>query len=109
MRPYHKNGMHYGFGPDGQRICLGARMGRSNMLPENPEAPVRLSLAHVPFYDGVYDKGGAYWGSPANLWCAWNKTTQVFTRARGREEAIRLIRDLVPGAVFNNQKKGKEI
>lgn len=45
----------------------GAPMGRPNVgtSPKNPRKKV-YDLP-VPFIDGVYDTGGAYWGSPANL------------------------------------------
>ena len=54
-----------------QIICnvnckYGAPMGRSDkgVKPEN----TRIFDRKVPLvYDGVYDKGGAYWGSPSNL------------------------------------------
>ena len=36
-----------------------------------------------------YDRGGAYWGSPSNVWAVWddNKTT-VYVRAWTRSQAI---------------------
>lgn len=47
---------------------FGAPLGRfSNELREKP-TDRRIYDRKVPLvYDGVYDKGGAYWGSPNNL------------------------------------------
>jgi len=36
---------------------------------------------------GCYDDGGAYWGSPANVYCAMNGEFQDFTRAESRADA----------------------
>lgn len=51
----------------------------------------RVHLQSVPFVDGCYDQGGAYWGSPANLWCAWGESEDeqlvTFLRAPSREAA----------------------
>ena len=65
-------------------------------------APVKVHLTRVPFVDGAYDRGGAYWGSPANLWCAefqfYNELEQkehegmCFVRASSREEAKHQVR-----------------
>ena len=45
----------------------GAQMGRSNT------AKGKCKLGKVRLYDG-YDNGGAYWGSPSDLYCAKSKT-----------------------------------
>lgn len=69
----------------------GADMGRRNQRQGHPE---RLHLQRVRFYDGCYDAGGAYWGAPADLWCAFSpddttneEPIMVFVRARNRTEA----------------------
>lgn len=48
----------------------GAPMGRSNR-DELEDDVGRVFLQRVPFVDGCYDRGGAYWGAPANLWRAY--------------------------------------
>jgi len=53
----------------------GAPMGRRDDLKElydvaQPDS-IKVHLQHVPFVDGCYDQGGAYWGYPANLYAAW--------------------------------------
>lgn len=49
----------------------GAPMGRPNVgvKPTNRKVITRW----VALYDGAYDKGGAYWGSPANLYVSFTK------------------------------------
>ena len=47
----------------------GAQMGRSNT------AAGKCKLGKVTLYDGAYDIGGAYWGSPSDLYCAKSKTS----------------------------------
>lgn len=48
----------------------GAPMGRLNR-DELEDEVGRVFLQRVPFVDGCYDRGGAYWGAPANLWRAY--------------------------------------
>lgn len=88
--PYHENGLSYGYGAGGERVCTGARMGRRNIIPAD-YAGQKLNLRRVPFVDGAYDPGGAYWGTPANLWCAWGETEteklEVYVRAADRQRA----------------------
>jgi hypothetical protein len=89
--PYTENGLRYGYGPAGDRVCTGAMMGRPTIVPAD-YAGERLSLRRVPLTDSnCYDPGGCYWGSPANLWCAWGQTAtkqmQVFVRAPDRAAA----------------------
>ena len=69
----------------------GAAMGRRNYTDGNPE---KLHLQRVRFYDGAYDAGGAYWGLPADLWCAFSTDAsvndyeiRVFVRAANRSKA----------------------
>lgn len=45
----------------------GASMGRGSDLPEDSAGP--LTIRKVPIDAGGYDPGGAYWGSPADLYC----------------------------------------
>lgn len=46
----------------------GAPMGRRNIEEIDAEFAGKVYLQYVPFVDGAYDRGGAYWGGPANLW-----------------------------------------
>lgn len=39
--------------------------GRNNRICKSNQ--VKVYDRAVPFIDGAYDKGGAYWGAPANL------------------------------------------
>lgn len=103
--PYHQNGLRYGYGGDGERVCLGARMGRANVIPED-YAGEKLSLRRVPFQNGGYDPGGAYWGTPADLWCAWGETEseqlEIYVRASDRELAKLEIRKNLRTATFKS-------
>lgn len=71
----------------------GAPMGRHSPS-RPPEAGMRAHVARVPFIDGCYDQGGAYWGGPANLWCAWHAPTKdadafaCYFRAPSRAAAV---------------------
>jgi hypothetical protein len=48
----------------------------------------KVLLFRVPFEDGCYDPGGAYWGAPANLYCAWDSEgAVVYLRADSRAQA----------------------
>jgi hypothetical protein len=73
----------------------GAPMGRSS---DDAEAFVgqTVQLRKVPVVDGDYDPGGAYWGSPTDLYCAWNDELTFYTRASSREAAMAEL----PGAIF---------
>jgi len=44
----------------------GAPMGRMSTIPDKKPAE-RIFDRYVPFIDGAYDQGGAYWGIPATL------------------------------------------
>ena len=49
----------------------GAPMGRKSDDPALLTG--RVYLRRVSLYGGgCYDKGGAYWGQPSDLWCAWH-------------------------------------
>ena len=64
----------------------GAQMGRRS----TPLAELvgKVKLQRVKMYDGDYDKGGAYWGAPANVWCAANREgLLLFCRSSSRQAA----------------------
>lgn len=93
--PFRAEGAIYCTLADGRRVCTGAMMGRGSDTLANldPEAP--LYLRRVPFVDGCYDPGGAYWGGPADLFCAWHdafgeggEPWTYYTRAPSREAAM---------------------
>jgi len=70
----------------------GAPMGRRSDGPTEFVGKVHLQC--VPFVDGDYDPGGAYWGGPPSnpLFCAWDDEGHVFyTRAHSREAAKDLL------------------
>lgn len=87
----------------------GAPMGRRD-THDDREFAGKVMLQRVPFVDGAYDRGGAYWGSPANLWRCYAliwmddiKTdwhVDFFLRANSREEAKRKVREEYPNARF---------
>lgn len=65
----------------------GAPMGRHPQgLPQNCDGTIRLFKVNLD--SGGYDDGGAYWGSPSDLYCATDDADfQWFTRANSRAEA----------------------
>lgn len=107
-----------GFTDDsGRWICTGSAMGRRNILPDDPSQPCKLSMIRLNWRDGDYDAGGAYWGRvPGDfIWWASNRADkaggyhtdgapgcliEVFVRAKTRQGAKVLVRDLLPGATF---------
>lgn len=113
--PPLSNGLRYGSGPDGKRVCLGACMGRSNTLPPTPktDAP-KLRLVRLKWVDGDYDEGGAYWGNTRGTWIyravavlpvdaqKWFGHVEIFVRATGRTHAKIFVREIVPNATFFN-------
>lgn len=63
----------------------------------------KLRLQRVPFVDGDYDPGGAYWGGGPGTWplfCAWGETeteqVEHYIRARDRDEAKAKLHALFP-------------
>lgn len=103
MKPWQTDGAYYGYGPNGERHCRGARMGRPTILPADPKTPIKLRMEHLRFNSGnCYDEGGAYWGSPDNLYCAYADRVQIFERAASRDLAKAKIREQLPAAKFYN-------
>lgn len=62
----------------------GAPLGRREWAGDFTE-PCRCF--RLRFIDGAYDEGGAYWGLPANVYCALSAGTRLFVRAGSRREA----------------------
>lgn len=73
----------------------GAPMGRRGDNPANLQGINRLHARHQGGGDG-YDKGGAYWGTPSNVWGVWGwidgDVYCVYVRAWSRQEAIDKVR-----------------
>ena len=88
----------------GKWICTGSQFGRRDELPDDPNSVCKLRLTRLPFIDGDYDRWGAYFGSPANVWCGWGNSgdtgVRVFVRANSREAAKEKITEKLPSAKF---------
>jgi hypothetical protein len=69
----------------------GAPMGRHGDNPANFVGVKRLHARRQGGGDG-YDKGGAYWGTPSNVWGVWawinGKVICTYIRADSRQSAI---------------------
>lgn len=115
--------------PLSQMNCSrGAPMGRCSCCEMGAEDVRRVYLRRVPFVDGAYDQGGAYWGAPANLWRAYAEVEaaedeqvdeadrinvfdqptragdilvfEQFLRANSRDEAKESLRQQFPNITF---------
>lgn len=75
----------------------GAPMGRRDTHGDH-DAPIQLVVHHLPFVDGDYDAGGAYWGAGVPLWRAVEPDGDVefFLRAKDRWEALEAVREEYP-------------
>lgn len=106
MKPFERNGIRFGFDGEGNRVALGACMGRRDIIPRDKQTVQKLHLQHVPLYDGAYDKGGAYWGCGKRLYCAWGESEteqcQLFMRADSRDAAKIAALLVFPNAKFFN-------
>lgn len=73
----------------------GAPMGRHGDSPENLRHLRRLHARRQGGGDG-YDKGGAYWGAPSNVWGVWGwidgEAVCTYVRASSRAAAIAKVR-----------------
>ena len=74
----------------------GSPMGRSGDNPANLIGIKRLYARRQGGGQG-YDKGGAYWGTPSNVWGVWawlnGEAVVTYVRANSRESAIAKVRD----------------
>lgn len=104
--PWMRDGTTGFFNDKNERVCTGSQMGRTDtMHPGNETEPLRLQ--RVPFTGTCYDRGGAYWGAPENLWCAWGdeigddgEQVEVWVRANSRAQAKAEILARFPDAKF---------
>jgi hypothetical protein len=72
-------------------------MGRQDVHGD-PDEPIQLIVHHLPFEDGDYDSGGAYWGAGEPLWRAveLDGPVEFFLRAKDRWEALEAVRAEYP-------------
>ena len=88
---------------DNPRPCkYGAPMGAADWCVS---ADPKFYLQRLKFTDGCYSLDGTYWGSPANVWCAWDPhceegPARMFVRANTREKARDLVLQEYPNAKF---------
>src|SRR6187402_380632 len=80
----------------------GAPMGRRD-VGSSDESRVRMTMRLVPFIDGDYDNGGAYWGGGRDtprLWCAWSADRSVirYVRAKSLAAALLIVYEDFPNA-----------
>ena len=64
----------------------GAPMGRPEQHGDGSYSG-KARCFRVRLDNGGYDQGWAYWGHPADLWCAQNANFRLFTRAPSRAAA----------------------
>ena len=73
----------------------GAPMGRHGDNPANLQGVKRLHARRQGGGQG-YDKGGAYWGTPSNVWGVWawldGQPVVTYVRAWSRNEALDKVR-----------------
>ena len=84
------------FNPFPKVSCkYGAPMGRHSDSPGNFVDVPTLYAMHQGGGQG-YDKGGAYWGNPSNVWAVWTRGGEsvCYVRAWSRESAIAKAREL---------------
>lgn len=74
----------------------GAPMGRRGDNPANLEGVKKLCARRQGGGDG-YDKGGAYWGTPSNVYGVWahlgGEVVCTYVRANSRIDAINKVRE----------------
>lgn len=74
----------------------GSPMGRRGDNPANLEGVKRLHARRQGGGDG-YDKGGAYWGTPSNVYGVWawldGEAVCVYVRAASRFAALSMVRE----------------
>ena len=110
MKLYLPNGSTGFWNERNEWQSTGSQMGRRNIIPDHP-FDQKLSIQRVKLYDSAYDKGGAYWGGPENLYCAFaylpsqisimaQFSAIAFCRASCRAKAKQIVRKLIPSAKF---------
>jgi len=112
LQPRLSDGLRYAY-IDGEKICVGARMGRRDWTPDidgldggdHVWNEVRFRLYKMQMSPcGAYDKGGAYWGAGnANIgWMyrAYTDVYEIYVRARSRRTAKEKIQKQYPKIRF---------
>lgn len=84
----------------------GAPMGRADKIGDRGKE-YKLYLRKLPLFDGGYDRGGAYWGTPSNLYGYVSSDGESidgevygYLRAGSRQEAKETIKRRYPNARF---------
>ena len=85
------------FDPFSRVSCTyGAPMGRREVNPTKLQGVRRLH-ARRQGGGGGYDRGGAYWGTPSNVWGVWawidGEPVCTYVRASSRAAAIAKVRE----------------
>ncbi len=87
----------------------GAQMGRKDILPDDRQGEYMFFLQRLPWVDGDYDPGGAYWGcSDPNESIFWAEAppgentdgARMFIRAKTFIDAKNKVREAFPNAGF---------
>jgi hypothetical protein len=84
----------------------GAPMGRRDVPATDMAREHEMRLEKLPFEDGDYDRGGAYWGNTPGtaIYWAYGEDEEVqfemFVRANSRDEAKAKVREKYPNASF---------
>lgn len=86
------------FNPFSPVSCAyGSPMGRHSDNVANLQGVKVLRAKHQGMKESGYDNGGAYWGSPNNVWGVWawidGAPCVVYVRAANRESAINQVRN----------------
>jgi hypothetical protein len=73
-------------------------MGRRDTHRDDRWEPIQLVVQHLPFVDGDYDSGGAYWGAGEPIWRAVevDGPVEFFLRAKDRWAALEAVREEYP-------------
>lgn len=78
----------------------GASMGRASSRPDVKPA-AKVYLKKMPIDRDGYDSGGSYWGiGDPMFWASDDADFELFTRAKNREDAKRIVREKHPEARF---------
>ena len=69
---------------DGTFQCTGSVMGRHSDKPASLTGPLKLRVRSIHLDSGGYDDGGAYWGTPSNLYEARGEDSEIQVSIFGR-------------------------
>lgn len=71
----------------------GAPLGRAGDAPAQYDGESELYARHCGG-DGYYDRGGAYWGAPSDVFAVWTRGGDfcAYVRANGKQSAINQVR-----------------